>query len=134
MTRSFIQRLPVLLLAMGLVVPAALGQSPEQATDEVESVEASDTELDHVATLLVDIEDVREEYRAQLAETEDVEKAKQIQTEMADAVQETVDSFDDLSVDRYKAIVQAAQSDLDLRKQIMSRVDEERERRDGQNG
>lgn len=119
---------------MGLIVPAAVAQTSGEPPGEAQSVDPSDTELDHVATLLVDIEDVREQYRAQLAETEDVEKAKQIQAEMADAVQETVDNFDDLSVDRYKAIVQAAQTDLDLREEIMSRVDEERQRRDGQNG
>lgn len=134
MIRSLTQRLSLFVLALGLLVPVAHAQQPEQPqqpqAEEGATVDPSDEELDQVAVLLVDIEEVREDYRDELANTEDAEKAQEIQQEMATEIEETVNNFDELDADRYEEIVKGAQSDLDLRDDIMARVEDERQRRE----
>lgn len=134
MIRSLTQRLSLFVLALGLLVPVAHAQEPEQPqqpqAEEGATVDPSDEELDQVAVLLVDIEEVRENYRDELANTEDAETAQEIQEEMATEIEETVNNFDGLDADRYEEIVKGAQADLDLRDDIMARVEDERQRRE----
>lgn len=132
MIRSLTHRLPILLLTLGLLAPAAFAQAPQQSSEQPETVEVTDDELNRVAELLVDIEEVKEKYRARVGNSDDVDKAREVQQEMATAVEKTIDEFDELSSDRYEEIVQAAQSDLDLRENILARVEEERQRREEQ--
>lgn len=136
MIRSLISRFGVLVLAISLFVPAALaqGQQGQQAQDPPPEVDVSEDELDDVAELVVQIEEVRAEYRKELQGTQDAEKAQSIQQEMSSEIEGTIEDFEGISVDRYDKIMRAAQADNELRDQIMSRIEELREEREEEEG
>lgn len=146
MLRFLISHLSVLVLGLGLLVSSAFAQSPQQSqtsnqqrlnqpsASEPDPVDASAEEITQVATLLVDVEQVRQKYQMRLSETQDVEKAKEIQSEMAGAIDETLQSADEMSPERYQEIVEAAQSNPNLQQSIMAEVDKERRSRNGHDG
>lgn len=130
--------LPVFLLGVGLLVPGVLAQEDQQSNQkfpqESQSVDVSDDEIGHVAAVMAEVEVLRKKYRAQLAETKDPEKAKQIQREMAEAIDAAIQDNENLTPKRYQAIVQAAQTDTDLQESLIAALEKERARRAKQDG
>jgi 3-hydroxyacyl-CoA dehydrogenase len=131
MIRPLLQNTVVLALVVSLFAPAALAQSQQQAPQQQQQpgpdVEVTDDEVDQVADVLISIEEVQAKYQQQLRDAEDRETAQSIQQEMSDEIDQTIESHDDLSVDRYDEIIRAAQRDTELKEQIMARVNEKRE-------
>lgn len=134
MFRLVVHRVGILALAAGLIIPATLAQAQQQQQPQqpAPEVDASEEEVDHVAELLVTIEEVQLEYQDRLRKTEDSEKAKSIQQEMKEAIDQTIEEYEGLSSDRYDKIVRAAQSDNELKDQILTLVNEKREERRSQ--
>jgi len=130
MIRTLLQKTFVLALAVPLFAPAALAESQQQAPQQQQQpgpdVEVTDDEVDQVAEVLISIEEVQAEYQQQLRDAENRETAQSIQQEMSDEIDQTIESHDDLSVDRYDEIIRAAQRDTELKEQIMARVNEKR--------
>lgn len=131
MIRTFLHSTFALTLAVSLLVPAALAQSPQQSPQQQQQsapdVEVTEDEVDKVAEVLVNIEEVRTEYQNRLRNAEDRETARSIQQEMSDEIDQTIESQDGLSVERYDKIIRAAQRDTELKEQIMAKLNEKRE-------
>ena len=87
----------------------------------------TEDEVDKVAEVLINIEEVQREYQNRLRNAEDRETAQSIQQEMSSEIDQTIESQDGLSVERYDKIIRAAQRDTELKEQIMAKLNEKRE-------
>lgn len=127
MIRSLLQRAGLLALVASLVVPAVLaqGQQPQQPAPQVE---LSDREVQMVAELAVDIEDVRTEYRSRLQDGGS-EDARALQKEMQSEITQTIEDFDGMTPERYDNVMRAAQADDELKQRILTQIKKEQEKR-----
>lgn len=129
MIRSLFRRAGLLALAASLLVPVALAQN-QQPQRPAPKVDVSDEEAQKVATLLLDVADVRTEYRNRLQEAEGTDNVRSVQQEMKDEINQTIEDFDGLSSERYDKIMRAAQADNDLKQRIMTEVQKKREKQE----
>lgn len=135
MIRVLLQRASLFALAAALIAPAVLAQTPQSQQaqpqqaqpQQAPEVEASNQEVDKVAELLLEIEEVQVEYQTQIRQASDSESARSLQQQMRSEINRTVEEFDGLAADRYEKIVRAAGADEDLKQKILSRVEEKRE-------
>ena len=100
-----------LLLAVASIAAYAQEQEPAPFPQEqVESLEVSDQQLEQFVDAVTSVEQVQQDYAAQIQATEDAEQAQTLrqeaQEEMVTAVEES-----GLSVDEFNLIAQQIQTD-----------------------
>lgn len=100
----------VLALAFGLATPAALAET-----------EFSNQQLDAFASAVVEVNPLIEQWNKKIQSAKSEEKAKQMSQQARGEVVSTIES-NGLEVDTYNKIVQAAQNDPALRKEIQGRI------------
>ncbi len=125
MIRSILRRAGILTLSILLIGPTALAQSQTERVDD----EVPTDEIEQVAEVLLQIEDVRQKYQAKIQEADTEEKIRSYQRQMKLEIDRAVQDVDGLTAERYKEITRAAQSDAQLKQQILSLVEEKRNNR-----
>jgi len=130
MFRILLQRASLLVLVAALIAPAVLAQAPQQQPQQAPEVESSSQEIDMVAELILEIEEVQIKYQTKMQQAEGSEAARTIQRQMRSEINQTIEEFDGLSADRYDKITRAARADKELKQRILSRLKEKREEKD----
>lgn len=110
-----------LTLLLGLGSPSAFAQ--QQAPQEAPNIEVSDQEMEAAARAYIRVEDITAEYRAKFEQTQDQERAKEIQQEMRSATDAVIEE-EGLNPQRYDQIIRAAQSDDQLRSELLALLEE----------
>ncbi len=125
MRRILFRSLGLLVLASLLMVPAALaqGQQPPQQAPEVD---VDEEEIQTVAELYVEIEEIRQSYQPRFQEMEDPQEAQELQQELRAEIDQAIQEEEDMTAERYDEIIRAAQVDEELRNQILAAIEEVR--------
>lgn len=100
-----------LLLSVASIAAHAQEQAPAPFPQEqVESLEVSDQQLEQFVDAVTSVEQVQQEYAAQIQDTQDAEQAQTLRQE---AQEEMVSAVEDsgLSVDEFNLIAQQIQTD-----------------------
>lgn len=124
MIRSILRHVGVLTLAILLIGPTALAQSQN---DDPET-DTSPEELEQVAEVLLQIEEVRHKYQQKIRTTNDEQKVRSYQRQMAVEIDQAVEEYDGLTTERYEEITRAANDNAELKQKILSLVDEKRKK------
>lgn len=119
MLPTLLQRASLFMLAFLLISPTAFAQSQ---ADEV----ASPEELEKVAAVLSQIEDVRKKYRTKLRNAQDQGEIVSYQRQMTIEIGRTIDRYEGITIERYEEITEAAQADNKLKRKILTLTEEYR--------
>jgi len=110
-------------LFLGLGAPLALAQAPADpapaAQPAVGAQQFSDDKLESFAESLGEIMEIREEFTGKLQQTEDADKARELQQQANEQMLGVIEE-NDISVDEYNAINQAVQTDPELRNRVLA--------------
>jgi len=118
-----------LALVFFLCAPAAAqsqdtGQQQQQMQQK-ETPDFSDARIEKTAEAYTEITKIREQYQDEFSQAEDSEQAQELQTrinkKITDAIEQT-----DMSVEDYNEVITAAQTDEDLRAELLDRIREMR--------
>lgn len=120
MIRLALQRIGILTLAALLISPLALAQPQNADLND----ETPPEEIEQVAEVLIEIEEVRHTYQQKIQNTRDEDQIRTYQQQMAEEIDRVVKEYDGLTMKRYEEITQAAQSDSELKQEILSLVKE----------
>jgi hypothetical protein len=127
--------------ALAIVVPllgfiavgpvAAQQQSPQQATpQQAPDIQVEENEMEATAQAYVKVEEITAKYRAEFGDTQDPQQAAEIQQDMREETDASIED-EGLEPERYDAIIQAAQSDENLHEQLLGRIKELQDGGDG---
>lgn len=132
MLRSTLHVLGLFVLTALLLVPATRAQ--ETAPEEPVPVpEVDESELQTVAEVYVEVVQLQNEYQARFQQTEDPQEAQQIRGELQQAINQAIEQKEGITIERYDAIIQAAQQDEDLRNRLLTAINNEAEQGGGAN-
>lgn len=120
MIRTVLQRASILTLAALLISPMALAQTDDPADD------FSPEELEAVAEVLVQIEDVRTKYKEKIRKTDEPGKIRVYQRQMTLEIDRTIEQHEGISIKRYEEITQTAQSNVKLKQKILTLAKKQR--------
>lgn len=116
MIRFSLQRVGLFLLAALLMGSTALAQS--QNDDPAN--DTSPEELEKVAEVLIQIEDIRKQYAKKIRSTKDRVKVASYKRQMSLKIDRTIEEHEGISIERYEEITTAAQSDAELKQKILT--------------
>ncbi len=111
-------------IALGFSTPVVAQQS------EVPSIAAEDvteTQVNAFVDAALAVQDVQNEYMPKIQATEDETERNEIIEEANTAAAAAVESVEELTIDDYLAISEAARQDEDLNARIMARLQSEQE-------
>lgn len=103
----------VLVLSVGLAAPAAMAES-----------EFTNDQLDSFANAVVEVNPLIEQWNQRIQTAENEEQAQQMSQQARTEVVSTIED-NGLEVETYNQIVEAAQSDPDLRQDIQGRIEQQ---------
>lgn len=128
MTR-IIHRIGLFALVALFLAPAALaqGNQGQQQVPPAPDVEVSDAELETVASVLLDIEALQMEYRPKMEQAEGQEEMQALQMEFQQEMTEKLEAEEDITLQRFNTIMQAARADQELQQRIIAAVETARE-------
>lgn len=110
-------------LFLGLGAPLALAQAPVDPAPAAQPAagaqQVSDEKLESFAESLGEIMEIREEFTGKLQQTEDADKARELQQQANEKMLGVIEE-NDISVDEYNAINQAVQTDPELRNRVLA--------------
>ncbi|MFO7860051.1 MAG: DUF4168 domain-containing protein [Desulfosalsimonas sp.] len=118
-----------LALVCFLCAPAAAqsqdtGQQQQQ--QQQETPDFSDDRIQKTAEAYTEITKIREEYQDEFSQAEDSEQAQELQTRINEKITDAIEQ-NDMSVEDYNEVITAAQTDEDLRADLLDRIREMRE-------
>ena len=123
---TFRTRLATILSATALALATPLAaqqaQPPQIAAEEV-----TEAQIEAFVDAILAVEDVRSDYTAQIEAAEDEAAQKALVDEANQAAVAAVDEVENMDIDSYVAIANAAGESEMLNKKIVSRISEIRE-------
>jgi Spy/CpxP family protein refolding chaperone len=90
-------------------------QTPDFSNDQIEKTAQSYTK----------ITEIREQYQDQFSQAESTEQAQELQTKINEKITGAIEK-NDMSVEEYNEVITAAQTDEDLRAELLDRIREMR--------
>lgn len=120
MIRFVLHSASVLAIAVLLVSPVSQAQPQSEET----TTELSSKEIEKVASLLIKLEDLRGTYKEKIRSAEDPEQIRAYKRQLTIKIDGTIERHDGMSIKRYEEIMDAAQSDADLKRTILRRKKE----------
>lgn len=118
----------VLLLGALLVFPlAAAGLAQEGNSSRRPGVAISENELNSFVKAYVEYQRIRASYGPTLESTKDPQRKKRIEEEANRKVKQSLDA-NGLTADRYNKIFAAVNSDEELRKRVLKKVQDQRQK------
>ncbi len=131
--QHFLSRtLGLLALLALLTAPAALAQVQQQPPPPPPpETDFSEEEIYAAAEVFVKLEALQQEYRAQLSNVEGPEEARQIQSELQTEAMQIVEDHEGIDTDTYDQLVRAAQTDQELRQELLTTIEEIKAEQEG---
>jgi hypothetical protein len=119
-----------LALVFFLCAPAAAqsqdtGQQQQQMQQQ-ETPDFSDARIDKTAEAYTEITKIRKQYQDEFSQAEDSEQAQELQTKINAKITDAIEQ-NDMSVEQYNEVITAAQTDEDLRAELLDRIRNMRE-------
>ncbi|MGX0875502.1 hypothetical protein ACSSV4_000174 [Roseovarius sp. MBR-154] len=126
---TFKTKLATLLGAAALAFTTPLAAQQAQPTDvpEIAAEDVTDTQVDAFVEAILAIEEVRNEYTPQIESTEDEAAQKELVEEANEAAFAAVGEVENMDIDSYIAIANAAGENEALNQRIIARITEVRE-------
>lgn len=116
------------MLAALFFAPAALAQGTMgQQQAPPPDVEVSDTELQTVASVFLDIQQLQQSYMPRMQQAQNRQEAMQLRQEFQQEVTETINAEEDITPQRFGTIMRAAQADSTLAQRISTAVQSARQ-------
>jgi flagellar biosynthesis protein FliP len=119
-----------LALVFFLCAPAAAqsqdtGQQQQQMQQmqQKETPDFSDARIEKTAEAYTEITKIREQYQDEFSQAEDSEQAQELQTRINKKITDAIEQ-NDISVEDYNEVITAAQTDEDLRAELLDRIRE----------
>lgn len=111
-------------LYLGLAAPLASAQTANPAPTAqpaagAQAKQFGEKKLESFAESLGEIMEIREEFTGKLQQTEDAEKARDLQQQANEKMLGVIEE-NDISIDEYNAINQAVQTDPELRNRVIA--------------
>jgi|TARA_Y100001968_G_scaffold330231_2_gene381497 Sec-independent protein translocase protein TatA len=111
-------------LFLGLAAPLASAQSANPAPTAqpaagAQAQQFGEKKLESFAESLGEIMEIREEFTGKLQQTEDANKARDLQQQANEKMLGVIEE-NDISIDEYNAINQAVQTDPELRNRVIA--------------
>lgn len=116
MIRFSLQRVALFLFAALLMGSTALAQSQ----NDDPGTDTSPEELEKVAEVLIQIEDIRKQYAKKIRNTKDRVKIVSYKRQMSLKIDRAIARHEGISIERYEEITNAAQSDTELKQKILT--------------
>ncbi|MBA2881852.1 type III secretory pathway component EscR [Desulfosalsimonas propionicica] len=118
-----------LALIFFLCAPAAAqsqdtGQQQQQMQHQ-ETPDFSDARIQKTAEAYTEITKIREQYQDEFSQAKDSEQAQELQTRINKKITDAIEQ-NDMSVEDYNEVITAAQTDEDLRAELLDRIREMR--------
>lgn len=121
-----------LAVALGLVAQPADGQPPPPPQQQQQTIDVDEQILEQFAHAYLDVQEINQELEVELGRVgDDVERAQQLQQEYSEEMNAAV-LENDLRVEEYRQIVNAINTDEELRGrfvEVLQEIQEEREPR-----
>lgn len=127
--KALILSASVAALSLGAVAPVmAQTAAPAPApAPQASEIDMSDEKLEAFVTALLGVEEVRIEYTPQIEAADSEEDQAELVNEANEKIISKIDAVDELTVDEYVSIAQAAQQDQELGARIAALVEEQSE-------
>jgi len=114
-----------LALVFFLCAPAAAqsqdtGQQQQQMQQQ-ETPDFSDARIEKTAEAYTEITKIREQYQDEFSQAESSEQAQELQTKINKKITDAIEQ-NDMSVEQYNEVITAAQTDEDLRAELLDRI------------
>ncbi len=112
-------------LFLGLAAPLASAQAPAnqaptaQPSASAQAQQFSEKKLENFADSLGQIMEIREDFTGKLQQTEDANKARDLQQQANEQMLGVIEK-NDISIDEYNAINAAVQTDPELRNRVIA--------------
>lgn len=84
--------------------------------------DTSPEEIEKVAEALIQIEEVRKTYQKKMRNATTKEKVQTYQRQMTVKISQAIDNVEGMTFERYEEITNAAQSDYELKKKILTKA------------
>ena len=128
MYRTFYHRIGLFLVAALLLAPATLAQGNQQQTPQPPpDVEVSDAELETIAGVFLQIRAIQQEYVPKMQQAQNQQAAMKMRQEFQQKVAQTIQETEDITPQRFRTVMQAAQADSTLGKRIGQAVQSARQ-------
>ncbi|GAW35380.1 hypothetical protein RA2_02442 [Roseovarius sp. A-2] len=126
---TFKTKLATLLGAAALAFTTPLAAQQAQSTDvpEIAAEDVSDTQVEAFVEAILAVEQVRDEYTPQIEAAADEAAQKDLVEEANEAAFSAVGEVENMDIDSYIAIANAAGEDETLNQRIIARITELRE-------
>lgn len=108
---------------LGLITASTVVAQQQSPQQQAPNVDVSGEELESTAQAYVIVQDILEQYRAKLGQTQDPDEASAIQQEMRSETDAAIEE-QGLAPERYDKIIRAARADEDLRRELLTLVKE----------
>jgi len=110
---------------LALVLFFAFLMLPQAASGRVQAPEVSDAKLESVAKAYIEVVAIQEEYRPRIEAAQSPEEAQQLQQEANQEMVEAIEAQDNVTLDEYNTIIQAAQMDEELGARLSAHIQRE---------
>lgn len=123
---TFRNSLAAILSAATLAFAAPLAAQDAQP-EEIAAEDVTDEQVDAFVDAIIAVEEVRDEYGTSIESAEDEAEQQELVEEANEAAFAAVDEVENMDVDTYVAIANAAGENEELNERVMSRLSEVRE-------
>lgn len=123
-TNPLVLAIAVMGLSVGVVVPAVAQSPAPPSTAETAPVEITDTKLESVVDVLIEVEEVRSEYTPKIEAASDEQQHAELVNEANEMIIAKIEAQPDLTTDEYLGVLAQAQQDPDLGLRITQLVDQ----------
>ncbi|NBB72764.1 MAG: DUF4168 domain-containing protein [Bacteroidetes bacterium] len=131
MTR-FTRRIGIFMLAALFLAPAALAQTGQQGQPAPPpDVEVSDTELETIAQVVVELQALQRTYAPKMKQAENRQQQMQVRKQFQQEMTQKLQSADGITPQRFGTVMRAARADSTLSNRIGQAV--QTARQDGMN-
>ena len=111
-----------LALVFFLCAPAAAqSQDTGQQQQQQETPDFSEARIEKTAEAYTEITKIREQYQDEFSQAENSEQAQELQTRINKKITDAIEQ-NDISVEDYNEVITAAQTDEDLRADLLDRI------------
>lgn len=113
-----------LALVFFLCAPAAAQSQDtgqQQQMQQQETPDFSDARIEKTAEAYTEITKIREQYQDEFSQAESSEQAQELQTKINKKITDAIEQ-NDMSVEQYNEVITAAQTDEDLRAELLDRI------------
>lgn len=112
---------------LAFAAPVVAQESQESQPAQIAAEDVTDAQVEAFVDAILAVEQVRDEYGEPIQAAEDEEEQQELVEEANEAAFAAVDAVENMDVDTYVAIANAAGDNEDLNQRVMARLSEVRQ-------